>query len=238
MRRLLWVAFLACLVSGCYTMLQHPGIQEANAPVLASETERCITCHSAAELDDMAWWLHQPGAFTGVTPLWGGAWYASQPWWWEHPSAPPTANRTSHSQGAALANDRPPLLPLPASVPPPTIRQPAPPETPPVARESESIPPPHAGQPAAGPNPPASEAPHPPVGGARSGASATTPGNPAPQPAPAAPSGGSTPAPPGTPSGTPTPGVGGSTPAPAAPATSPAPNTQGHGLDNDRRPPL
>lgn len=244
MRKLLGVAFLVCFASGCYTMLRHPGVQDTSEPVAASNPNRCTSCHSESELDEMAWWLHHPSYAIGLTPLWGEPWLAYEPWWWHRTEAEPRQG-APHRQSGALVNDRPPLAPLAPSVPPPAIlRPPAPASAPPLAKEPEVPPPTHRGEASGTPHPETAPPVPTPSSGGRQGQAAASPQQPAaPQPpvgrgSPAPETGAPAPVPPAqTPApapSEPTPSTTEGAPSQAPPAAPPPQAQQGRGLDNDR----
>ncbi len=236
MKRVLWAVLCAGLVSGCYTMIRHPPIQQTEAPAGAAETDRCIACHEESELDAMAWWLHDPSAVAALTPLWGTAEVVYQPWWWRHPASSTKASR--HLQGGALANDRPPLAPLPPPAAPPLLVQPPIQSVPPVDRSAGADPSSRQGEPAAGPHSPPPGEVQPPGPDMRQGNPATSPRAPVPRQPPAAAAAGTAFAAPGTqtpaPAGADSSATSDSTASPSSPASPPTVPQQGHGMKNDR----
>lgn len=115
MRRLIrFVPFVAFL-SGCYTMIHHPGAEDPSVPVEARDSASCTACHAESDLEALAWWRNRPGGGpSGLQPLWGPPLAVREPWWWRTSAPAPGAPAPSpHPQGAGLVNDRPPLSPGP-----------------------------------------------------------------------------------------------------------------------------
>ncbi len=187
MRRILWVTLCLCLClslgSGCYTVLRHPAVDDAEAPVELGVTEDCRACHTGG-VGNLVAWSPMPCA-----PQWQT--FYEQPWW--ERVAAGNARIGTRAEGAGMANNRP--LPwaaapvAPASIAPPAVetvkaalepRSSAPASAP---RDAE-----HGGAPAAGPRDTAHSgnpvpAPRTPEGVAGRAAAAA----PAPHPAPVVP---------------------------------------------------
>jgi hypothetical protein len=166
------LAFAVSWVSGCYTVLQHPRVEEQEDDLETisafAAVEDCRACHGAA-------WSPWSDPLPCPPPWY--AWYR-EPWWKR------TATTAAwRAEGSGLVNDRAPL-PVPAFLPPPTATAPSPgtvvvpavhtaaPNAP-AARPSDPAATPHTQDPASRQSDPAAT-PHPPAAGSTVAAPADT----------------------------------------------------------------
>jgi hypothetical protein len=151
MRRVLWIAFLVCAASGCYTVLRHPRVEDddsTSAFAAVAAVDDCRACHTGGAWDP--WFEPIP-----CPPAWTA--YYREPWWTR-------AQGRAHPQGGGLTNDRP-RPPVPMLLPPPTAVSPPPPT---AVVPTQAKPPGRATQGADRPRPPGrgsdrTETPHPPA---------------------------------------------------------------------------
>jgi hypothetical protein len=141
MRRVLaTIPLVVLLVSGCYTVLRHPPVQdeeEISEPVAVRN--ECAACHSDWDMERFGYAFH-PGWYPAYGAWLGWYW---EPWWMDVVVAAPSHPRSGKQsmQGAGLVNDRnaPASSGVPAGVwlppaaplrPPTVLDTPVPPTSP------------------------------------------------------------------------------------------------------------
>ena len=111
MRRILWVTACLCLClgSGCYTVLHHPAVDDAEEPVELGVTDDCRACHSGG-LDNVFAW--SPMSYA---PQWQT--FYDRPWW--ERVATNNARIGARAEGSGLPNTRSVgWAPIPAPIAP------------------------------------------------------------------------------------------------------------------------
>lgn len=95
------LGLLAAGSTGCYTVLQHPPVQENLRLHSPDQGRNCLACHDQPGFDANVWSLapRSPEARLGSYQYFG-----SYPWWWAEPAA------ISRSlQDSSLAATQPPV---------------------------------------------------------------------------------------------------------------------------------
>lgn len=78
------VLLLGLGCTGCYTLLQHPAVQDNFRMQAPNQSGNCLACHESSGFDANIWGTaHQsPAARMG-----GYQFFQDYPWWWAEPAA-------------------------------------------------------------------------------------------------------------------------------------------------------
>lgn len=76
-------SLLALVCTGCYTLLQHPAVEDNFRLQAPDRSGNCLACHESAGFDANIWGTaHQsPAARMG-----GYQFFQDYPWWWAEPA--------------------------------------------------------------------------------------------------------------------------------------------------------